>query len=142
MWLDFSDSFPLQGSVGNLDQIFGAGLWYPTEAFLLIASVLVFVFFGKSLFDLGMEDRADGISPRALSLAKSLKTLALFLLYAVLLVLVDIDDILKVLGIQSSLRLSVLSPGYWLPIEVIYPVASIAVFILFGKACYEIGRYK
>jgi hypothetical protein len=141
IWFDFGDASPLSGSVGNLDHILGARLWYPTEVFLPLASIVVFLLFGKVSFDIGKNDRSDGFSPRAISLTTNVKSLIPAFLYLVLLVLIDIDDISKVLGIHSSLSASNLSPGYWLPMEAIYPVGSMIAFIAFGKACYDFGRH-
>ncbi|MDG6994647.1 MAG: hypothetical protein JRN52_01885 [Nitrososphaerota archaeon] len=140
LWLDFSDSAPLNPFMGNLDHVFGNQLWYPTEAFLPVVSLAVFLLFGRVCFGIGRDGTGSERSRISKSLFGSAKSLATVSLYILLLILIDIDDILKVLGIPSHLRVSADSPSYWLPMQFIYPLGSMVLFIAFGKACFEIGK--
>jgi hypothetical protein len=68
--VDFSDSW-ISGSIGNLDQIFGANLWHPLEIIYSLASITVFLLFGRACFVSGKkEDESEPIS-------KSMKSKAL-----------------------------------------------------------------
>lgn len=137
IWMDFNDVSPVSDSVGNLDQILGHQLWHPTEVFLPLVSIVVFFLLGRHFVSVGKAESADSRSSVSV-----VKPLALFVVYLVLLILVDIDDILKVLNIPSNLQLSSQSPGYWLLMEAVYPIASMVVFIAFGKMCFEYGRSR
>lgn len=139
LWMDFSDASPLSGTIGNLDHVFGNAMWHPLEVLLPLASIALFLLSGKVFLDIGKsEARANPTGPR-FSIAR---LIVLFLIYGGLLVLIDLDDILKILHVQSNLRVSNLSPGYWIPIEIIYPVFSLVVFTAFGRACFEFGKMR
>ncbi len=135
LWMDYNDVSPVFDSVGNLDQILGPQMYPFTEGFLPLASIVVFILLGKYFIDAG-----KGKSTGLRSHASVLKPLFFFLVYIVLLILIDIDDILKALNIPSALQLSTQSPGYWLVMQAVYPIASIVVFMAFGKLCYEHGK--
>ncbi len=133
--LDFSDTSPMLSWVGNLDHIFGSSFWYPMEVILPLASIATFILFGRECFDSG---KAEGTL--AFSFPKNIKALLPLLLFLVLLGMIYVDDILKVLGIDSALRVPEQSPYYWLPMMAIYPIGSIALFFVFGKVCFDLAK--
>ena len=120
--LTFGDSH-LVGYVGNLDTIFGVAFYKPLDVLYALASVLVFLFYGKV---------KGGLKFNALAVA----ALASFL---AVLALVSIDDITKVLGFSSLATYfsGDASRSYWLVMLWVYPIISYFAFLLFGAANQE-----
>lgn len=135
--LDFSDASPLLSWVGNLDHIFGSQFWHAMDVIYPAASIATFLLFGRESFYSGRDER---IEKTRKEFSINLKALLLLLIFGVLICLIDLDDILKVLGINSALTVSQLSPYYWLPMMAIYPFGAIALFLAFGKVCFDIGK--
>ena len=100
-------------TVGNLDNIFGIRYWKLIDVLYPLASIAVFLLYG----------RVKG------GLRINLLTAVLFFSYLVALALVNIDDISVVLnlGIMPTRT-------YWLAIEWFYPLYSCVAFFMFGKA--------
>ncbi|HXQ91806.1 MAG TPA: hypothetical protein VN739_02275 [Nitrososphaerales archaeon] len=67
------------------------------------------------------------------------KPVILSLAFGTLLILMDFNDNSPLsLGIGNLDQ--IFGPSMWHAVEVIYPLASIAVFLLFGLVCRNIGR--
>jgi hypothetical protein len=110
--LVFGDSH-LAGYVGNLDTIFGLAFWKPLDALYLLASILVFLLYGK----------VKG------GLRFNVVTMLVFLSYLFALALISLDDIALVLNLQITL-----SKDYWIAAEWFYPIYSSIAFLIFGRA--------
>ena len=137
LWMDFNDVSPISDSVGNLDHVFGNSGWILLELLLPFISIVVFLLFGKYYYGAGKTLNSIQVYRFG-----SIKITLLLLAYLLLLILIDIDDLLKDLRIPSKLGVPSQSAGYWLLMELIYPVASIAIVIAFGKVCYEYGKSR
>ena len=110
--LTFGDSH-LVGRIGNLDTIFGLAFWKPLDVTYPLASILIFLLYGKL---------KGGLRINA-------ATLLVFLSYLFALALISLDDIALVL------RLQVTPPkDYWIAVEWFYPIYSTVAFFIFGKA--------
>jgi len=109
--LTFGDAH-LVGWVGNLDTIFGLALWKPVDVFYPLASILVFLLYGK----------LRG------SLRPNLPTALIFISYLFALALISLDDISQVLSLHLTM-----SRDYWIAVEWFYPLYSIIAFFLFGR---------
>jgi hypothetical protein len=110
--LTFGDSH-LAGHVGNLDAIFGHVFWKPLDALYPLASIVVFLLYGK----------VKG------GLRFNVVTILVFLSYLFALALICLDDIAQVLNLQITL-----SNSYWIAVEWLYPIYSSIAFFIFGKA--------
>jgi len=110
--LTFGDSH-LVAYIGNLDTILGLAFWKPLDVLYPLASILVFLLYGKA---------KGGLRFNAL-------TVLVFLSYLFALALISLDDIVLVLKLQVTL-----SKDYWIAVEWFYPIYSIIAFFLFGKA--------
>jgi len=99
--------------VGNLDSIFGSFFWKPLDVMYALASILVFLLYGK----------VKG------GLRFNVVTMLLFLSYLVALALISVDDISLVLNLQITM-----SNGYWIAVEWFYPIYSSIAFFIFGRA--------
>jgi hypothetical protein len=103
----------LTSHVGNLDVIFGHASWPLLDVVYPLASIAVFLLYGRV---------KGGLRINAL-------TVGVFLSYLVVLALISLDDIAVVL------RLSVtLTKAYWIAVEWFYPLYSIFAFFIFGRA--------
>ena len=109
--LTFGDS-PLAHNVGNLDTIFGHDLWKPLDVMYPLASIAVFLLYGK----------AKG------SLKFNVATMLVFLSYLFALALISLDDIALVLNLQITLP-----KDYWIAVEWFYPICSSIAFFIFGR---------
>jgi hypothetical protein len=110
--LTFGDSH-LAGNVGNLDVIFGHVFWKPLDVLYPLASIVVFLLYGK----------VKG------GLRFNVVTMLVFLSYLFALTLICLDDIALVLNLQITL-----SKSYWIAVEWFYPIYSSIAFFVFGKA--------
>lgn len=110
--LTFGDSH-LVGYVGNLDTIFGLAFWKPLDVFYPLASIVVFLLYGK----------VKG------SLRFNVVPILVFLSYLFALALISLDDIVLVLKLQMTLP-----KGYWISVEWFYPIYSSIAFFIFGRA--------
>ena len=108
----FGDA-PLVWYIGNLDTIFGLAFWQFLEAFYPVASIAVFLLYGKA---------KGGIRINKV-------TAGLFASYVIALTLMSLDDVIIVLNLSIML-----SKGYWAAIQWFYPIISIIAFFLFGRA--------
>jgi hypothetical protein len=104
--------------VGNLDTIFGLAFWKLLDVLYVLASILVFLLYGK----------VKG------SLRFNVVTMLVFLSYLFALALISLDDIALALKLQMTL-----SKGYWIAIEWFYPIYSSIAFFIFGRA-NELGK--
>jgi hypothetical protein len=112
IFLTFGDEY-LSSNIGNLDTVFGLGLWPVIDVVLPIASVAVFLLYGR--------EKGNGLKINP-------ATVLLFLSFLIVLALIDADDI------ASILRISFNEPKtYWTIVMWIYPVYSGVAFFLFGK---------
>jgi hypothetical protein len=110
--LTFGDAH-LVGYVGNLDTIFGLAFWKPLDALYPLASIVVFLLYGKA---------KGGLRFNAV-------TVLVFLSYLFALALISLDDIALDLNLQINL-----SNGYWIAVELFYPIYSSIAFFIFGRA--------
>jgi hypothetical protein len=110
--LTFGDAH-LVGYVGNLDTIFGVAFWKPLDVLYVLASIVVFLLYGKVKGGL----RFDVVS------------MLVFLSYLFALALISLDDVSLVLNLQISL-----SKAYWIAVECCYPIYSSIAFFIFGRA--------
>jgi len=109
--ITFGDNH-LVWSIGNLDTIFGRFYWRFLDVFYPLASILVFLLYGKA---------KGGLRINTL-------TIMTFLSYLVVLTLVIIDDI------AVTLHLSIFpTTSYWTIMEWVYPIYSCIAFFIFGK---------
>jgi hypothetical protein len=109
----FGDATSFRG-VGNLDNIFGPALWPWTDVIYPLASIVVFLLYGKSRGNLRINAAA---------------VLAFLALLAGLLI-IQFDDIFELAHHRITL------PGvYWTAARFCYLVVSIASFLAFGRAC-------
>ena len=109
--LTFGDSH-LVSYVGNLDTIFGLALWKPLDVMYPLASITVFLLYGK----------VKG------GLKFNVVTMLVFLSYLFALALISLDDISLVLNLHLTL-----SKDYWIAIEWFYPIYSSIAFFIFGR---------
>jgi hypothetical protein len=110
--LTFGDAH-LVGYVGNLDTIFGLAFWKPLDALYPLASIVVFLLYGKA---------KGGLRFNAV-------TILVFLSYLFALALISLDDIALVSNLQITLP-----KGYWIAVELFYPIYSSIAFFIFGRA--------
>jgi len=110
--LTFGDSH-LVGYVGNLDSIFGHFFWKPFDVMCPLASIAVFLLYGRV---------KGGLRFNAV-------TMLVFLSYLFALALISLDDIATVLSLQITL-----SKDYWVAVEWFYPIYSSIAFFIFGRA--------
>ena len=108
----FGDSH-LTSYIGNLDAIFGHALWPLLDIAYPLASITVFLLYGRAKGGLRINTLTTGI----------------FLSYLFALALISIDDIAIVL------HLSIMpSEEYWVTAEWFYPLYSIFALFIFGEA--------
>ena len=110
--LTFGDSH-LVRYIGNLDTIFGLAFWKPLDVLYLLASIAVFLLYGK----------VKG------GLRFNVVTMLVFISYLFALALISLDDIVLVLNLQITL-----SKDYWIAVEWFYPIYSSIAFFIFGRA--------
>ena len=110
--LTFGDAH-LVSYVGNLDSIFGSFFWKPLDVMYAVASILVFLLYGKV---------KGGLRFNAV-------TMLVFLSYLFALALISVDDISLVLNLHITM-----SNGYWIAVEWFYPIYSSIAFFIFGRA--------
>ena len=110
--LTFGDS-RLVSYVGNLDVVFGHAFWPYSDVVYPLASVVVFLLYG----------RVKG------GLRVNAWTIGVFLAYLVALALICLDDVGDVLHVSLAM-----TKGYWIAVEWFYPLFSIFAFFLFGRA--------
>jgi hypothetical protein len=99
--------------VGNLDTVFGLAFWKPLDVLYVLASILVFLLYGK----------VKG------GLRFNVVTQLVFLSYLFALALISLDDIALVSKLQVTL-----SKDYWIAVEWFYPIYSSIAFFVFGRA--------
>lgn len=117
--ITFGDNrvYPL---VGNLDNIFGPSFWRFMDVLYPLASIIVFLLYGKV---------RGGLRIHAL-------TVLVFLIFLMSLVMIIIDDIFT--GLGRSIGLPV---NYWGIASWVYPFVSASSFLAFGWVCARLkGR--
>ncbi len=102
----------LSSEIGNLDTIFGLTYWKLLDVVYPVASVIVFLLYGKI---------RNGIK-------LNLQKILILISFLIVLVLISLDDIAIVLNLTIDL-----SQEYWTIIEWIYPIYSAIAFFLYGK---------
>jgi hypothetical protein len=108
----FGDDY-LSRNIGNLDTIFGHGLWPVVDIVLPIATIAIFLLFGCE------KGKRIKINPM---------TVLLFLSFLAVLILIDIDDIAHGLHIPFN------EPtAYWIVVMWVYPIYSAIAFFLFRR---------
>jgi hypothetical protein len=110
--LTFGDAH-LAGSVGNLDVIFGHAFWKPLDVLYALASIVVFLLYGKIKGGLRF----------------NVATTLVLLSYLFALALISLDDVGLVLHLQITMP-----KGYWIAVEWLYPIYSTIAFFIFGRA--------
>lgn len=117
--ITFGDSW-VRPSVGNLDYIFGRSLWHFMDVLYPVASVIIFLLYG----------RVKG------GLRIHLLTILVFLIFLMALFMIIIDDIFEALG--DSIKLP---HNYWGIASWVYPFVSASSFLAFGWVCARLrGR--
>ena len=109
--LTFGDSH-LVRTVGNLDSILGHPFWPLLDFVYPLASIAVFLLYG----------RVKG------RLRVNVPTIGIFLTYLIALALISLDDIATVLHVPITL-----TKDYWISVEWFYPVYSTIAFLMFGR---------
>ena len=104
-------------AIGNLDTIFGYGLWPVMDVIFPLATIVVFLLYGFS---------------KGFKLRINKKTSFLFFSFLLVLCLINLDDI----GIALHFELSI-PFVYWLAISWIYPVYGAMAFFFFGNSHKE-----
>ena len=106
--------------VGNLDQIFGHCFWRFMDVLYPLASILIFLLYGKV---------RGGLRIHAL-------TILVFIIFLMALAMIIIDDIFIVLG--HSIKLP---DNYWGIASWVYPFVAASSFLAFGRICARLkGR--
>ncbi|HEX7476127.1 MAG TPA: hypothetical protein VF318_09225 [Dehalococcoidales bacterium] len=118
LFIIFGDSTPIKW-VGNLDTIFGHEFWPLMDVIYPLASIIVFLGYGKS----------KGV------IRFRFTSVLLFLIFLFSLVLMQFDDIVAVFNHPIQL-----SDGYWTAVRWIYLVTAIGTFLAFGKECEKVKR--
>jgi intracellular septation protein A len=118
----FGDSTPIPiKGVGNLDTIFGHKFWRLMDVIYPLASVIVFLGYGKS--------------KGAIRFRFTSTLLCLIFLFSI--VLMQFDDIVAVFNHPIQL-----SNGYWTAVRWIYFITAISTFLTFGKECEKMKKDK
>jgi hypothetical protein len=99
--------------VGNLDTIFGLAFWRALDTFYPLASIAVFLLYGWV--------KGNGLKFNKI-------TILLLTSFAIILILINIDDFVQLLNITLAP-----SKTYWTLMMLVYPVYSSIAFFLFGK---------
>jgi hypothetical protein len=99
-------------AIGNLDTIFGYGLWPVMDVVYPLATIAVFLLYGY------MKRGTFRIN---------LTTIFLFMSFLAALALMSIDDIAIALSVAFYPPTT-----YWIAISLIYPVIAACTFFLFG----------
>jgi hypothetical protein len=102
----------LDSQIGNLDTIFGLTYWKLLDVIYPVASIIVFLLYGKI---------RNGIK-------LNLQKILILISFLIGLSLISIDDIAVFLNLQIHL-----SHAYWIIIEWIYPIYSAIAFFFYGK---------
>jgi hypothetical protein len=110
--LTFGDAH-LVSYVGNLDTIFGVAFYKPLDVVYVLASIAVFLLYGKLKGGL----RFNTV------------TVLVFLSYLFALALISMDDISLVLNLNITLP-----KDYWIAVEWFYPIYSSIALFIFGRA--------
>ena len=110
--LTFGDAH-LVTYVGNLDTIFGVAFYKPLDVVYVLASIAVFLLYGKL---------KGGLRFNAV-------TVLVFLSYLFALALISLDDISLVLNLNITLP-----TDYWIAVEWFYPIYSSIALLIFGRA--------
>ena len=112
IFLTFGDDY-LSKNIGNLDTIFGLGLWPVLDVVWPIATIAIFLLYGR--------EKGNGLKINS-------TTVLLFLSFLTVLMLITVDDITLVL------RISFNEPNtYGIVMMWVYPVYSGVAFFLFGE---------
>jgi len=112
IFLTFGDAY-LSKNIGNLDTIFGLGLWPVLDVVWPVATIAIFLLYGR--------EKGNGLKINS-------TTILLFLSFLTVLTLITADDITLVLRIPFN------EPNtYWIVMMWVYPVYSGVAFFLFGK---------
>jgi hypothetical protein len=109
----FGDSTSING-VGNLDTIFGQRFWPWMDVIYPLASVIIFLGYGKSKGAIKLRPKSS----------------LLFLIFLASLILIQFDDIFVVINHPIHL-----SDEYWTTARWIYFVVAISSLFTFGKEC-------
>ena len=97
--------------VGNLDNIFGLSFWHFMDVLYPLASIIVFLLYGKV---------RGGLRIHAL-------TILVFLIFLMSLAMIIIDDIFAVLGYSTGWPYM-----YWGIAQWVYPFVAASSFLAFG----------
>jgi hypothetical protein len=120
--ITFGDAH-ISGNIGNLDTIFGFYWWPKLDVFYPLATIAVFLLYGKTKGNLKIN-------------ILSAVTFSLFLVASAL---VSIDDITAALGFSSLARYfsGDASISYWNVVLWVYPVFAYFTFLIFGATNQE-----
>ncbi len=103
----------LSSEIGNLDTIFGLTYWKLLDVVYPVASVIVFLLYGKI---------RNGIK-------LNLQKILILISFLIVLALISLDDVAIVFNLTIDL-----SHEYWIIIQWIYPIYSALAFFLFGRS--------
>ena len=101
--------------IGNLDTIFGLRLWPLMDVIYLLASVLLFLAYGKV--------KSGGVTNF------NVKTILPLAVYLVALLLISVDDFSSVLNLGLTFP-----KAYWIAAMWLYPLVSFLAFFSYGQA--------
>jgi hypothetical protein len=102
-------------TIGNLDTIFGVLLWPLMDIIYPLASIYVFITYGRA--------KSNGV------LKFNVKTAIPLIAYLLAIFLLSIDDVSLVLNLGLGFP-----KAYWIAIMWLYPAISFLAFFSFGQA--------
>ena len=100
--------------VGNLDTIFGLKYWPLMDVVYPLASIIVFLLYGKSKGNLQLRRNS----------------ILLFVAFLITITIIQFDDICEVLNHSIEL-----SPIYWSTARWVYIFTAVSTFFAFGQSC-------
>jgi hypothetical protein len=112
--INFGDAHT-SSQIGNLDTIFGLGLWPLMDTIFLVSPIIIFLAYGKA--------KANG------KLKFTAKTTLPLIIYASALFSISIDDFSQILNPSLALP-----ETYWIIMMWLYPIISLLAFFSFGEA--------
>ena len=104
--------------VGNLDTIFGLTYWHLMDVIYPLASIMVFLLYGKSKGSLGFRRGS----------------ILLFIAFVIAIVVMQLDDAFVVLRHPIELP-----DAYWPIARCLYLFTAITTFFAFGQSCKNKG---
>lgn len=114
----FGDALP-GDRVGNLDTVFGQGLWPVMDVVYPLASILVFLYYGRLKGTVRLRSPSGWI----------------LMIFLISLTLIQLDDFFVVINHPI-----VLPDTCWTAVRWLYLIIAPGAFLVFGIACSRAGR--